>query len=237
MKSLSNIFIRLYSIFVGRSHAAIDALESPEEKLKSFVEQLTAELKKLHEAVTLAVIEEKKMKLKVNDFLTRANDWEKKAILAVSAGQDDLAREALQAKEQNETQATAIKTEWERHQASVAQLRTALKTAQQRVEKEKREYAILLARAQTASTMRDINSRLNGINLPESPIVLIEALNEKILAVEAETEVLAESSELEKEIQLAAEIEQLGKSEKIDNALADLKRRLTDSAASSAQSA
>ena len=92
--------------------------------------------------------------MKIENLLHQAQDWEKKAMLALQTGQEDLAREAVVRKTDAETEAMRLKVDWDQQIHLVTQLQESLKGAQQKAEKAKREYTNLLARYQTAKPAR-----------------------------------------------------------------------------------
>ena len=226
MSKQPNILKRIYYFVLGKSHAVLDKIESPEDQLRVFVDDLTREVKKMHQAVTLAVADEKKMKNKIQDLLSRAADWEKKAVLALNAGQESLAKEALVKKEESETQAMSLKNEWEKQKITVEQLKKSLHASHERVEKAKRDYTVLLARYRTAKTQQDLGRKLTSTS-QESPLAMMDALNDKILKIEAETEAEAEMLGVVQHEELESQFLALEKAQRGEEALAKMKANLS----------
>lgn len=182
-----NFLMRIWNIIVGRTNAALGQLESPEDQLRYFVTQLDGEMSKLRKAVTGAVAEEKKLKMRIENQLMQAQDWEKKAMFALKGGQEELAREALVRKGDIESEAFRLKTEWEKQSQISEQLQQSLKNAQTKAEKAKRDYTVLIARYQTAKTTQSMNQQLAGTGEKSSSAVM-EGLNNKILQIEADSQ-------------------------------------------------
>ena len=90
-----NVFARIKYIVRGKTESVLDQLENPEEQLSVFVGELNDQLQSLQKAVARAVADEKRLKMEIEDHLTQASEWEKRAVLALEAGHEDLAKQAL----------------------------------------------------------------------------------------------------------------------------------------------
>ena len=222
MNNLMYLFKRFYYLLLGKSEAVLNKLESPEDDLRMFVDDLNSEIKKMNQAVTLALADEKKMKHRIKTLLEQSLDWQKKAVLALNAGDESLAKEALVKKEECESQALALKVDWENQKSTVEQLKKRLQASTERVEKAKRDYTVLVARYRTAKTNQDLGRKLNPAS-QDSPLVMIESLNDKILKIEAETEAETELLGTDRTEELDMRFKALEKAQRGEEALAQLK--------------
>ena len=211
MKGLQDLITRVWNTILGKSHTLIDSLENPEEQLKVFVHKMSDEIEDLTRSTTLAVADEKRLKMNLEQNLNQAAEWESKAIFALEQGKEELAKEALLKKADCEAQASNLKQEWKIQNEATIKLKTSLKLSKEKVEKAKRDYNILLAKYQTAKTTQNINKTINGSSI-DSPTHLIESLQDKIFQIEAETE---------------AELEMSGASVDLDSQFAELERAKT----------
>ncbi len=181
------IFRRIVNFLRGKTNAALDRLEKPEEQLSVFVEELNESVLKLHKAVAGAVADEKKLRLQLDEGVRVAEEWERKAVMALESGDEPLAKEALLKQEDCNTRTQQLNQAWETQKKATTQLKESLSTAKHKVEDAKRQYTLLLARYRTVETKQKITQTLSS-GFDHSPLQYIDKLNDKILKLEAETE-------------------------------------------------
>ena len=220
-----NFFARIWNVIVGRTNALVESVENPEDQLRIFVSTLDSEMTKLRQAVTAAIAEEKKLKMKIENLLLQSQDWKKKAMFALNQGKEDLAREALIRKGDAENEAIRLRADLERQAEAVEKLQQALRATQQKTEKAKRDYTVLLARYRSAKTQMSINKQLNGLS-ENSPNNLIENLNDRILKIEAETQADLQMIGSGSSPDLEASFVQLEQQYRGDEALTQLKAKM-----------
>src|SRR5688500_2869071 len=73
-----------------------------------------------------------------------AAEWEKKAMMAVRAGDDVLAKEALARRQEHDGLATQYKEQWDKQKAAVDQLKNALRQLNNKIEEAKRKKNVLI---------------------------------------------------------------------------------------------
>ena len=153
---MGKIFERIMRIFRGKVHSTLDDLEDPEEQLSVFVEELNEQVKNTQRAVASAIADEKRLKLEFDEISHQADEWEKKAILALESGDENLAKEALLKKQELEQKALITKQNWEAQKSVTDQLKDSLNSSRQRVDAAKRKYTLLLARYKSAETKKEV---------------------------------------------------------------------------------
>lgn len=220
-----NFLTRLWNIVVGRTSAALDAIENPEDQLRLTVTTLDAEMTKLRQSAAAALTEEKKLKIKIENLLMQAQDWEKKAMLTLGQGQEELAKEALIRKGDAENEATRLKSSWESQAKAVENIMESLRATQIKTENAKREFTVLLARYQTAKTQQTINKQLNGLS-EKSPNNLIESISDKILKIESESQAELQMMGTRSHTDFDTNFAKLEKQTRGDEALAQLKQKM-----------
>jgi phage shock protein A len=180
-------FKRLVQMVRGKSYAALEHFEKPEQQLAVFVEELNGQIHGLQRSVSAAMADEKKLRMQVDDLLQKGVDWEKRAELAYTSGDTSLAKEALFKKEECDTQAEAYRKNWEVQRQATEKLKDSLSTARTKVEEAKRKYTVLVARYKAAETNKQLQKTLST-HVSDSPLQMMERLNDKILKIEAENE-------------------------------------------------
>lgn len=221
-----NVFLRTMNIISGKANAAMDGLETPEDKLRLFVKNLDEELNKLRQAVALAIAEEKKINAQIREELLKAAEWEKRAVHVLKTGNEELAREALLKKSQCDELAASLKKDWETQSAAVAKLKLSLAKTRSKAEKAKREYSIMLARYSTAKAQKSIGKQLSGSSNSQTHATM-DDLNRRIMNIEAEVEAELELCTTEPDVD--AQFEAVDIQVRGDEALEKLKAKLLKS--------
>src|SRR5262245_21226979 len=114
-------------------------------------------------AVAVAIADEKKLQKQFNTELDRAKEWERKAMVAVRAGDDNLARQALVRKQEHEQIAQQFQQQWITQKAAVDKLKDALRLLSNKIEEAKRKKNILIARKKRADAQRQIANTMQGL--------------------------------------------------------------------------
>ncbi|HEY9724737.1 MAG TPA: PspA/IM30 family protein [Oscillatoriaceae cyanobacterium] len=140
---------------------AIDKAEDPEKMLKQIVEELNEDLLKVKTQVATAIATEKQLFAKAQQLQEEADQWAKKAELAVSKGDDALAREALTRKTTAQTTADGFKTQWEEAKKSVAMLKENLARLEAKISEAQTKKELLIARHRRAEAEKRIQTTLS----------------------------------------------------------------------------
>lgn len=219
-----NVFKRIKYIVRGKTESMLEQLENPEEQLSAFVCELNDQLQRLQKAVARAVADEKRLKMEFEDHLMHASEWEKRAVLALGAGNEDLAKQALAKKEEHEARSLNLQKTWETQQAATQKLKASLQSTKEKIDEAKRKYTLMVAQYRTAATTKRVHESLSPV-APESPMAMMDRLGERIRTIEAETEAIVELSGAD-DAGLEAKFAELERSKRGNQALAALKAKL-----------
>ena len=123
--------------------------------------------------VAVAIADEKKLKKQLDAERQKAQEWEKKAMMAVRAGRDDLAKEALNRKSEHDELAEEFQTQWEAQKAAADKLRDSLRALNSKIEEAKRKKNLLIARKKRAEAQKTIQETMSGstTRLPSIPSI------------------------------------------------------------------
>src|SRR5688500_20149998 len=94
-----SIFGRMTDIVKANINDLLDRAEDPEKMIKQMVLEMEEAVNKATLAVGSAIANEKSLERQYNKQLAQSNDWQQKAVMAVNAGRDDMARQALRSEE------------------------------------------------------------------------------------------------------------------------------------------
>src|SRR5512133_1747872 len=89
------IFDRVSALFKSNINDLISRAEDPEKMLTQILVDMRGQLVKAKQQVASAIADEKRLRDQADAEFKQAEDWEKRAMLAVQEGRDDLAKQAL----------------------------------------------------------------------------------------------------------------------------------------------
>src|SRR5512141_798544 len=98
------IFSRISTLFKSNVNDLISKAEDPEKMLNQVVLDMQNQLVEAKKQVAVSIADQKRLEKQRDEQGDLAQEWERKAMLAVKAGDDALAREALKRKGEHEGQ-------------------------------------------------------------------------------------------------------------------------------------
>jgi phage shock protein A len=220
-------FSRLKSLISSNVNHAIDKAEDPEKMLNQLIIEMNQQLIESKKSVALAIADEKKLERETQNQLAQAQDWERKAMMAVEAGKDDLAKEALLRKQEYDNHYREYLKQWQGQKESVDRLKEALRDLQNKIEEAQRKKNLLIARAKRAEAQQKIQSTITSMSGNRTAFEAFDRMSDKIEQLEAHNEAvkemdsLSDTGNLEKRF---AELEQSDSS--ADKMLLELKAKM-----------
>lgn len=218
------LFSRLGTLIRSNINELISKAEDPEKMLNQVLVDMKTQLVEAKKQVAVAIADEKRLKKQYETEAAKALEWEKKAMLAIRAGDDNLARAALARKSEHEEIAETLRQQWEAQKASVEQLKNALRGLDAKIEEAKRKRNILVSRQKRAEAQRTINETLTNIS-STSAFDTFERMSDRVTQIEAEAEATAEMSGALPEANLEAQFRALAAGN-VDDELSSLKKRM-----------
>jgi phage shock protein A len=147
-------------------------------------------------------------------------------MLAIQAGDDNLAREALKRKSEHDAQVGEFGKQWQLQKDAVDKLKDQLRSLNDKIEEAKRKKNILIARQKRAEAQRAIQDTMRGLS-DTSAFDTFDRMAQKVDQIEAEAEAATElGGELAGDT-LAQKFKALESGEVgTDRALAELKAKM-----------
>jgi phage shock protein A len=143
----------------------------------------------------------------------------------VRAGDDNLAKEALNRKKEHESLAEQFKDQWQKQKASVDQLKLALRALNAKIEEAKRKKHLLIARKKRAEAQKAIQETMGGLR-NSSAFETFDRMAGKIEQMEAEASAQADLNEEYSGDVLAHKFNQLEQTKGAEEDLLALKRKM-----------
>lgn len=188
------VFSRLGTLLKSNINDLISRAEDPEKILNQLIVDMREQLVEAKKQVAVSIADEKKIKKQLDNELHLAREWEKKAMLAVRAGRDDLAMEALQRKEQHQGLSAEFRQQHDAQKAAADQLRGSLRQLHAKIEEAKRKKDLLIARQRRVEAQKRIQETMAGFG-DTSAFEQFDKMAQKVETMEAEAEAAAELNE------------------------------------------
>ena len=218
------LFSRLGTLIRSNINELINKAEDPEKMLNQVLVDMKQQLIEAKKQVAVAIADEKRIKKQWEQEATKAAEWEKKAMLAIRAGDDTLARAALARKADHDEVANQLKDQWEAQKTSVENLKGALRGLDNKIEEAKRKRNLLVSRQKRAEAQRTINETLSSIN-STSAFDTFDRMSDRVTQLEAEAEATSEIGGALSEGSLESQFKALEASS-VDDQLDALKRKM-----------
>eukprot|EP00250_Pteridium_aquilinum_P028395 c37083_g1_i1 orf=239-1300(-) len=217
-----NLFERVVRVVKSYANALVSSAEDPEKLLDQTVLEMNEDLTKLRQASAQVLASQRQLENKYKAAQQTADDWYRRAKLALEKGQEDLAREALKRRKDYEDNAKALKTQLEQQTTVVEKLISNTRLLESKIQEAKSKKDTLKARAQSAKTAQKVNEMLGNINT-SSALSAFEKMEEKVNALEAEADALNQLSTDD----LAGKFALLEGGGSVDDDLAALKKEIS----------
>ena len=179
-----NIFQRISNLFRSNANAALDKLEDSEKMLKQMVLDMETDINKATTAIAQAIANEKNLARKLETAKKNSDDWEFKAMQALNAGREDLARQALEKKAIEDRNLQDLIPMHIQAAETSKKLKEQLNQLKLKLDEAKARQGTLIARSQAAKAQTKINKTLSGIG--NDSFANFDKYEEKILNLEAE---------------------------------------------------
>jgi phage shock protein A len=185
------IFARLGTLLKSNINDLINKAEDPEKMLNQVLLDMQQQLVEAKKQVAVAIADEKRLQKQAENEAEKSKEWERKAMMAVRAGDDVLAKEALVRKQEHDNIASQYQQQWMAQKAAVDKLKDALRLLNNKIEEAKRKKNLLIARKKRAEAQKTIANTMSGLS-DTSAFETFDRMAQKIDQLEAEAEAGAE---------------------------------------------
>ncbi len=215
---------RFLDVFRSNVNNALDRAEDPEKMIKLMVLEMEESVEKANHALASAMGTEKRLERQYQDLVKGSEDMENKALTALRANNEHLAKVALTKKGQLDTQATQYRQMHENAVATTRQLKDQIQQLKSKLQDARMKEATLIARSKNAKAQAEMAKQLGSIG--NHSFAKFDKYEEKILKLEADAQALTELSAAESTRDVDYQFKQLEQNTKVDDELARLKALL-----------
>jgi phage shock protein A len=212
---------RVAALLRANVNDLIDKAEDPEKMLKQLVLDMENQLLQVKTQVAIAIADQHLLEKKKMEHDHSAEEWHKKAELAVSKGKDDLARAALERALSHEQMALGFAQQLEDQSSEADSLRSALRKLDQKLAETRSRCEMLIAQHRRARVVNKANQVRQKVDAAQSGTG-IDRLRLRVAGTESEN---AATHELLGGDSLEDRFANLEREEQIEGLLRDLKER------------
>jgi phage shock protein A len=219
------VFSRLAQLIKSNLNDLISRSEDPEKMLNQVVLDMNNQLVEAKKQVAASIADEKRLAKQLDQEVANAAEWERRAMLALRAGNEPLAKEALARKREYDELTATLKDQWTKQKTAVEQLKKALRLLNDKIEEAKRKRNVLIARKKRAEAQRAIQETMSGLR-DQSAFETFDRMSQKIDQIEAEAEAESDLAEEYTGDSLNNQFQQLERQHSGDDDLVALKRKM-----------
>src|SRR6476661_10554291 len=204
------IFDRFSALLKSNINDLISKAEDPEKMLTQILVDMRGQLVKAKQQVASAIADEKRLRDQADAEFKQAQDWERRAMLAIQEGRDDLAKQALVRQAEHTSHGEQLQATWEQHRLETEKLKNQLRDLNDKIEEAKRKKNLLIARQRRAQAQQRIAETMSSMS-EKSAFEAFARMEERIETNERQ---LKASIEIEEEFtgdRLAQDFKQLEK--------------------------
>ena len=196
-----------------------DRAENPEKLLRQLLLDMENQRIQVKTQVAIAVADWHVLEKKKNENLSAQAEWMRKAELALSKGDEKLARTALERSIPLETAAQNLAQQMDDQSYRVETLKTALAQLESKLSESRAQTDVLIARYRRARAAQRAASTLTTAEPADSTV---SRLSSQILDAEAKTY----GGRMVLEMDDAVRLEEMDRADKVDQLLAGLRAKI-----------
>lgn len=186
-----SIFRRIADIIRAYVNDLLGKAEDPEKMIKQMVIEMEEGVAKSTSALAKALASEKQLERKYKMLANKAQGWERKAMVALQSGNENLARQALMQKATLTAQVNEYQKMLKNASAATKSLRNQVDGLKSKLKEARMKESTLLARSEMAKTQKKLAKQLGGFDM-DNNFARFDKFEERILKAEAEAEAMVE---------------------------------------------
>jgi phage shock protein A len=188
------IMDRLSRLIRANVNDMIDKAEDPEKMLDQILRDMQSNIQMARTQVAAMIAQEKELEADQQETERLALEWGEKARRAVTAGKDDLAREALRRKRDNEENAKVYGQQLVTQEQVVEKLKAQLRQLEAKYQSTLSQRDTMIARQRRARAAKKVSETLTVFS-PMDPTADLDRMERKIRSQEAHAVAMQEMAD------------------------------------------
>ena len=224
-----NMFERMARVITSNVNNVIKKLEDPEKIIEQAVIDMQKDLVKVRQSYAEISATQKRMERQRQQADLNANDWYRRAQLALEKGDEELAREALSRRQAQLEIVENLDKQLSIQSDNIDKLYGSMMDLEKKVSEAKREKEMMIARARTAKTSVKVTDMLSNVGDTSSAMEAFQRMSEKVDNLESQAEVAGGLAASSGALSLEARFKELeagGINSKVEDELEMMKRQL-----------
>jgi phage shock protein A len=215
------VFSRFADIINANLNSILDKAEDPEKMIRLIIQEMEDTLVEVRTSSARTIAEKKELQRKIDKVKAEVDNWQQKAELAISKDREDLAKAALLEKKRLVEMADDMSVQLTAANETLDKLNLETGQLQDKLQDAKSRQSTLVMRHKTATSRLKVREQLFSSNADDA-MERFERYERKLDNLEANVD----SQSVGRKRTLAEEIEGLEDDEKLDEELADLKKKM-----------
>lgn len=187
------IFERLGDLIRSNVNDLIDKAEDPEKMVKQVIIDMEEQLRSATSGYATAMAGVNQVKKQMEQAQAQSKQWEEKAKMALGAGNEDLAKQALSYKAEADSMAATYQTNYESMNTRLMDMKSQIDVLKQKLTEARSRQAMLIARSKMADANESMAKTLGGMD-SKSAFAKMDKMEAKIADKEARAEAFADVS-------------------------------------------
>lgn len=230
------VLSRINDIIRSNLNELLSKAENPEKLLNQAILDMETHLRKARKQVLDTIAAEKLLEKKRLQVLEKAGRWERRAGMAIQAGDEELARQALGRKMEHEKHADTLEEQIRVQREYVGALKQSLVALEERYRDAKSRKQALIARAKAAKERKKTVEKMAPDKAASSPVEsrafdTFDRMEDKVMTLEAQVEAYSDMPQPEdngaSDAALDARFADIERNQDVENQLERLKAQMT----------
>ena len=216
-----SIFSRMTDIINSNLNAILDKAEDPEKMVRLIIQEMEEALVEVRSTSARAIADRKELERRIQWQDAEAQEWQRKAEIAVRKGRDDLAKGALAENNKAQESISLLDEELQAIESTLAKLNEDVGALQAKIKDAKARQNAIIVRGKAAQSRLGVRRTLSDHNIDDA-IARFELYERKMDDLEGEIEAYDMGQKT-----LSEEISELESDEGLDEQLSELKARVS----------
>jgi len=209
---------RLSRLLRANVNDMMDRAEDPEKMINQILRDMQTNITSARSQIAAMIAQEKELEADLSEVRELSEEWNAKATRAVTAGKDDLAREALRRKRDNDENAAVYEQQLAVQTSTIDKLKSQLQQLESKYQSTLSQRDALIARQRRASAQSEVARSITSFS-PLDPSNELDRIERKIRSSESQVAATIEMHDDSLEVQLA----ELDGGSDVEDELASLK--------------
>ncbi len=217
------IFARISDVIKANINDLIDKAEDPEKMVKQIIIEMEEQVDASTRALGQAMGSQKVAAKELADAMAESAEWNSRAKLALKAGNETLAKKALDTKVGIDQQVAGLQESYDQMTAQVDKLKEQVQTLKMKLDEARARQNVLIARSRVADAMTAASNTVSSTSV-DSAFAKLDAMERKVAEKEGTAEAFTELNNAD--LQLDDSFEKLEHEAAVDSELERLKQEM-----------